>query len=429
MQLISFCLARNHFSDTLFLVKKSGFTNPDFFYVQRIFAKRKGDFAFAEFSMTQKPNRILLIRLSSLGDIVLTSPAIRAVRQHFPQAYIAMLVGKQSADVVSENPHLNEIISYNRKAEKKNTWFTSAKSNAVRRSRPSGSTSGRRPLSFARLRLSVNSSSEEMRRIIHQLRQREFDLTIDFQRKFRPSLLAYLSSAKCRVGYHQPLGILCSIRVPDKVKKHAIDRNLDLLRAIGIHTDDRELELFVSDQDRKYVEQFLTNEGISEERPKIGLFPGAGWKPRQWMPQRFAVVGDLAAERLGAEVLIFGGPNEAELVAEVAGYMKSNPITLTGNLKIRQLAAFIGKCDVFVTNDTGPMHISVAMKTPTIALFGPGNHKKFQPIGEAHTTIRHPVPCSPCKQFTDKCKDNICMKKISVDEVWEAIKEKLKNYC
>jgi ADP-heptose:LPS heptosyltransferase len=187
------------------------------------------------------------------------------------------------------------------------------------------------------------------------------------------------------------------------------------------------LELFLSDRDRKYAEQLLTNQGISQQHLKIGLFPGAGWEPRQWMPQRFAVVGNLAAERFGAKILIFGGPNEVDLVAKVAGYVKSNSVTLAGHLKIRQLAALIEKCDVFVTNDTGPMHISVAVKTPTIALFGPGNHKKFQPIGEAHTTIRHPVPCSPCKQFTNKCKDNICMKSISVDEVWEAVKEKLKT--
>jgi len=326
---------------------------------------------------------------------VLTSPAIRAVRQHFPQAYIAMLVGKQSADVVAENPHLNEIITYNRKSEKKNKGH--------------------------------ESLTGEMRSLIDQLRQREFHLTIDFQRKFRTSLLAYLSSAKCRVGYHQPLGILCTVRVADKVNKHAIDRNLDLLRAIGIYADDRTLELFISDKEREYAEQFLNNEAISKAHPKIGLFPGAGWEPRQWMPQRFAVVGDLAAEHLGAKVLIFGGPNEADLVAEVAGCMKSNPVTIAGHLTIRQLAALIEKCDVFVTNDTGPMHISAAMKTPTIALFGPGNYKKFQPLGEAHTTIRHPLPCSPCKQFTNKCKDNICMKSISVDEVWKAIKEKFNN--
>ena len=149
---------------------------------------------------------ILLIRLSSLGDIVLTSPAIRAVRQHFPQAHISMLVAKQSTDLLTENPHLDEVIPFDRKAGNKDTG--------------------------------------EMRRIIRLLRERDFDLTIDFQRKFRTSLLAYLSGAKCRVGYHQPNGVLCTIRVPDRNNKairagrvssaHAIDRYFDLLHPIGV---------------------------------------------------------------------------------------------------------------------------------------------------------------------------------------------------
>ena len=149
---------------------------------------------------------ILLIRLSSLGDIVLTSPAIRAVRQHFPQARISMLVAKQSADLLTENPHLDEVIPFDRKAGNKDTG--------------------------------------EMRRIIRRLRERRFDLAIDFQRKFRTSLLAYLSGAKCRVGYHQPNGVLCTVRVPDLDTKairagrissaHAIDRYFDLLHPIGV---------------------------------------------------------------------------------------------------------------------------------------------------------------------------------------------------
>ena len=337
--------------------------------------------------MSMNPKRILLIRLSSLGDIVLTTPAIRAVREHFPKAYIAMLVGKQSIDVVAENPHLNDVIPYDRTAKDKNTG--------------------------------------EMLRVLAELRQQQFDMSIDFQRKFRTSLLAYLCHIPCRVGYHQWSGMLCTIRVPDTVKGHAIDRNLNLLRTTGIHTDDRTMELFISEEDEKYASRVLKDAEVTSKQPILGMFPGAGWILRQWMPERFAAVGDLAAQHFGARVLIFGSPQEQDLVVEVASYMTSNPITLTG-LKIRQLAALIGECDVFVTNDTGPMHISVAMKTPTVALFGPGNHKKFQPLGFAHTTIRHPMPCSPCKQFTDKCTDNICMKTISVEEVWKVVQEKLR---
>jgi len=348
-------------------------------------------------------DRILLIRLSSLGDVVLTSPAIRAVRKHFPDSYIAMLVGKQSADVLMENPHLDEVITLNRKA--------------------------------------ANRNIGETHRVVAELRRRKFDLTIDFQRKFRTSLLAYLSGAKYRVGYHQPCGALCVVRVPDRVNKHAIERNFDLLSAIGLHADTKEMELFLTDTDRKYAEavheaphlsvgpasQILASAVIDSRRLKLGLFPGAGWKHREWKPERFAAIGDLAYEHFGAQTLIFGGPNEKDLVDKVAGYMMYPSVRLAGNLKIRQLAALIEKCDVFVTNDTGPMHIAVAMKTPTVALFGPGNHVKFQPIGQAHTTIRHNVPCSPCKQFTDKCKDNICMKLITVDEVWEVLFSLLKR--
>ena len=336
-----------------------------------------------------KADSILLIRLSSLGDIVLTSPAIRAVRKGFPDANIAMLVGQRAADVVTENPHLDEVITLDRNV--------------------------------------ANRNISETRRVVAELRRRKFDLAIDFQRKFRTSLLAYLSGAKYSVGYHQPCGALCVVRVPDRVNKHAIDRNFDLLSAIGIQTDAKEMELFLADSNREYAKQVLADAHTDSRGPKIGLFPGAGWKHREWSPERFAAIGDLAYEHFGAQTLIFGGPNEKDLVDKVAGYMVSSPVRLAGDLKIRQLAALIEKCDVFVTNDTGPMHISVAVKTPTVALFGPGNHIKFQPIGQAHTTIRHNVPCSPCKQFTDRCKDNICMKLITVDEVWEAVRRTLET--
>ena len=342
---------------------------------------------------------ILLIRLSSLGDIVLTSPAIRAVRQHFPQAHISMLVAKQSADLLTENPHLDEVIPFDRKAGNKDTG--------------------------------------EMRRITCLLRERRFDLAIDFQRKFRTSLLAYLSGARCRVGYHQPNGALCTVRVPDLNTKairagrissaHAIDRYFDLLRPIGIEAADRTLEMFISKADRAFAHEMIATKGIEADRPKVGLFPGAGWKLREWMPDRFAAIGDRITKQFDAQVLLFGGPHESELVQQVGDLMTTEAISLAGDLRIRQLAALIEGCDLFVTNDTGPMHVATAMHTPTVALFGPGDHIRFQPLDPIHTTIRHHVPCNPCKQFTNKCKNNICMKLITVDEVWETVHQRLSN--
>lgn len=327
-----------------------------------------------------------MIRLSSLGDIVLTSPAVRAVRKHFPTARVSMLTASQSADLITENPHLDEVLLFDRRAK--------------------------------------DRDSKEMIRIIRVLRERQFDLAIDFQRKFRTSLFGYLSGAKCRVGYHQPKGLLCSVRVPDS-SGHAIDRYFALLRAVGIKAGDRTLELFLTESDRTYARDVMNNRGIDGDKLMVGLFPGAGWKLREWMPDRFAAIGDRLVREFGAQVAVFGGPHERQLADHVIDLMTERATTFAGNHQIRHLAALIERCNLFLTNDTGPMHIAAALRTPTVALFGPGNHIRFQPLEPIHSTIRHEVPCNPCKQFTNRCKDNVCMKLITVDEVWETICERL----
>ena len=327
--------------------------------------------------------RILLIRLSSLGDIVLTTPAIRAVRAHFPNAYIAMLVAKQSAEILRENPHLDEIITFDRDAKNKDT--------------------------------------REMWRLNRLLRERKFTMAIDFQRKFRTEMLMYFSGAAERIGK----GRFCTVRVHEQGNKHATAHYFDLLHAAGIPAEDQSLELFFAEAERLAAAQQFDAAGVNNRALTVGLFPGAGWELREWMPERFAAIGDRLIAHFNANVLIFGGPKESELVQTVATLMNAHAIPFAGNLQVRALAACLEKCDLFLTNDTGPMHIAAAVGTPTISLFGPGNHIRFQPLGTMHQTIRHAVPCSPCKQFTDKCKDNICMKGIGVDEVWESISRAL----
>ncbi|RKU26016.1 hypothetical protein C6497_14630 [Candidatus Poribacteria bacterium] len=323
--------------------------------------------------------KILLIRLSSLGDIVLTTPAIRAIRSHHPNAYIAMLVAKQSADILLHNPNLNEIIHFDR--------------------------------------LSKHKDTAEMYRILRILRQRNFSLSIDFQRKFRTELLMYLSGATDRVGK----GILSTVRVPESGNKHATEHYFDLLHAVGIPAEDRHLEIYLHESERTKACQLFKHEGINDGDLTIGLFPGAGWKLREWMPERFAKIADRLVTNFKAQVVLFGGPNDVTLVNHIANTMDELAINFAGKLNLRELSSCIEKCDLFISNDTGPMHIATAVGTQTVALFGPGNHIRFQPIGDNHTLIRYDVPCSPCKQFTDKCKDNICMKGITVDDVWDSI--------
>lgn len=318
--------------------------------------------------------RILLIRFGSLGDVVLTTPVIRALRKTFPDAYIGMLVGDRYADIVSADPRLDEVIPFCR--EKK--------------------------------------SPKEMQRIISLLKKKEFDIIIDLQRKFRSSLLAYLSGADTRIGK----GIFSSIKIPDKENKHSVDRNLELLKPLGITEAERNPEIFLSDDDKEFADNYFKAKNLSSKHIVIGFFPGAAWLPRCWSTEKFAAIGDLAAEKYNAGIIIFGGPSESNIVDSVGKNMKNTAVLMKDKVKIRQLGAMIQKCQLFISNDTGPMHISVAVDTPTIGLFGPGNYIKFQPIGSKHIIVRHDLPCSPCKQFTNKCKDNICMKLITVDEVW-----------
>lgn len=328
-------------------------------------------------------HRILLIRLSSLGDIVLTTPVIRAVRAHFPKAHIAMLVGKQSADVLRENPHLDEILPFDRLAKDKDTG--------------------------------------EMLRVARALRARQFTVAIDMQRKFRTGLLMYLSGADVRVGK----GRFATVGVRERGNKHATEHYFDLLHAVGIPAAEPQLEMFLAAAERAEAKRRLAAAGVRAEGLKVGLFPGAGWKLREWMPERFAAIGDRLAQDFDADVLVFGGEQEAALVGSVVEMMDARAVPFAGNLRVRELAACIETCDLFLTNDTGPMHIAAAVGTPTVSLFGPGNHIRFQPLGTLHETVRHDVPCSPCKQFTDTCKDNICMKKIEVDEVWRSVTDVL----
>ena len=335
--------------------------------------------------------RILLIRLSALGDIVLTSPAIRAIRQHLPQARLTMLTDTPYRDLLSDNPNLDQVIDFQRK----------------------------------------DKHLSATHRLIQQLRAEKFDLVIDFQRKFRTSLIGFLSQAKVRVGFHRPNGYLLTKVVPPsdlERYQHAIDSYFQLLHALDIPATNRQLELYVSGADRLFAQTGLKQKGLLDEPLKVGLFPGASWDFKQWSPNRFVEVGKRCVELYQGRILVFGSPAERKLADWIAGKIGKKAVSLAGDLRLGQLAAYIEQCQLFIANDTGPMHMATALGVSTIGLFGPGNYHKFRPLGNNHTVIRHEVPCSPCKQFNNHCQSNICMQGISVKLVWQAAEQKLTAY-
>ena len=300
--------------------------------------------------------RILIIRLAPLGETVLTTPVIRALRQHFRDAYIAYMVAPTREDLVSANPHLNEVLTYQSSVPK----------------------------------------------LIYQLAQRKFHLAVVLQPTFRLVLHTFLARIPFRVGFETNTGgkRLLHRSVPNNTAQHETQRYLDVVRALDIEVIDDEPEVFVHDAGKKWVDDFLETQNLNDDKPIIGLNPGAATSYRRWSTDNFAILGDMLHEVYGAHITITAGPNERTLADQVVKQMKYAPIVVT-DLTLMQLAALLQRCHLYISNDTGPMHLSTAVKTPTIALFGGSNPTQWAPPWDKHTVIA-PQACPLMQTLSPK---------------------------
>jgi lipopolysaccharide heptosyltransferase II len=331
-----------------------------------------------------------------IGDVVLTTPIIASVRKAFPDAYIAYLADNHAASLLEHNPGLNEIIGFD----------------------------------FSR------PTIPEQARVAFLLRRRKFDLAIDLFGNPRSALLTFLSGAPVRVGpQRKGRGALYTIQVSDDgTPKTAIEFHNQYLNAAGIVPTATKTEIVLSDDERREARIFL--EWLDREtapidfgRPIVGIHPGATWPAKKWLPEYFGDCVDRLRAKLGAHIILFGGPKEDDVIREVMSYSTADAKIVRG-LPLRQLAAIIAMCDVFVANDAGPMHIAAAVGTPTIGLFGPGEENIWFPYpdSEGHRALRKDVPCHPC--HLDVCNREgdgymECMKLLRVEEVLEAVEHAL----
>ncbi len=306
--------------------------------------------------------RILISRMKFIGDVVLTTPAIRSVRMSCPGATIVYLGEKEAVSLLRLNPCLDEII----------------------------------PFDFARPTLL------EQTRVIRELRRRRFDLAIDLFGNPRSTLLCFASGAPVRVGpARKGRGRLFTIRVSDDgLPKTAIEFHHQSLRAAGIEPASWKTELFLSDEERQAAAELLRGAvpgGVDAGAPLVGIHAGATWPAKRWPAERFAALADLLAQELGARVLLTVGPKDAETVNAVRASATSAPAVLPV-LPVRSLAAVLSWCSAFVSNDAGPMHIAAALDVPTIGIFGPGEENIWFPYDPStgHRALRKDVPCHPC---------------------------------
>ena len=343
------------------------------------------------------PKSILIFHPAGIGDAILAVPAIKVVREALPKAYIVLVTSKRAHPLVELCPYVDGIFAIEMDAI----------------SHPLTLLNGEKLINVCRL--------------ISSLRSHRFDIIADFTRIgpgfsiIKRILLFRLIGGKYIFGRDTlSRGFYLDGKIYDPVPpvKHAVDSYLELANLLGANETHPEMELFLTEKDNEVVDSLLSEVGIQSEKLIVGINPG-GFRPsRRWLKGRFAAVADKLICDYKAQIVFIGSKGEATLIEEICSIMRFEPVNLAGKTGLRQLAALIKRFDLLITNDSGPMHIAAAVKTPIIALFGPQTPTLFQPYCEDNmrVIIRKDVECSPCDDKVN-CKDHRCMKLITVEDV------------
>lgn len=348
------------------------------------------------------PKRILMVKLSAIGDVIHTLPALNALRRAYPAAHIAWVVEAAAAPLLEGHPSLDRVIVSRRK-----DWVRSLLG---------------RSSSFRDRRRALL----EMRRFVRDLRETRYDLVIDFQQLLKSGLLVGLARGRRKAGYGSGLDHIegshwfLNHRFPLRsMDRHALPRSLDILNGLGIPTPVVEYRLPVGDAALEKVNGLLARHGATGTGPLVAVNPMAKWATKLWSSEKFARLADRLAARYGARVVFTGAGADRGVISGILGRMGSLAANLAGETSLPELAALFRTADLAVTTDTGPMHLAAAVGTPVVALFGPTAPWRTGPFGPGHRVVRAGLPCAPC--FRRRCGTTACMAAIDVPDVLTAV--------
>ncbi|MFH1351799.1 MAG: lipopolysaccharide heptosyltransferase II [Pseudomonadota bacterium] len=340
-------------------------------------------------------SRILIRATNWVGDVVMTIPAIEAVRENFPESTITVLARPWVIPLLEGHPAVDWILPL-----KKGRGFL--------------------------------SDLVEIIRISVEIRRQRFDLAILFQNAFEAALLAYLGGIRYRVGYNTDgRRLLLShavVRDDEILKAHQVEYYLHILRAMGWEARSKAPELFIPGKAVDSIQSLFLSEGIGGGDFLLGMGPGAVFGPaKRWPPERFALIGDWAVERWGAKVLIMGSEGEKRICKEVHQSMRHSPLDLCGLTTLGEVMELIKRCHFFVTNDSGLMHVASALDVPVVAVFGSTDPATTGPRSKKGRIVRHESECAPC--LKPECPTDFrCMLSIEPEDVWkqmEILREEL----
>lgn len=345
--------------------------------------------------------RILLIKPSSLGDVVHALPVLHGLRRRYPNARIDWLISVSLAPLLEGHPDLNELILFDRRRYGPMAYNPMAAADFVR--------------------------------FINRLRASRYELVIDLQGLFRTGFLTRASGAPVRIGLtgaREGASLFYNHRLPsDDPDAHAVDRNYSVARLLGFSEIPIEFHIPLSDDDRGSARWLLRQGGWEYRERLVAVVPGARWETKVWLPQRFAATIDELQTGCDVRCVLLGGPDEMVRCAQIADLCRNTPLNLAGQTSLRTLVAVLAKADAVLCHDSGAMHVAVALDRPVVCLVGPTNPARTGPYRRPDDVVRLDLDCAPCYlRKLSQCRfDHRCMKELAVTPVVSAVRRSLRQ--
>jgi len=343
----------------------------------------------------KKPN-ILIIKLSAVGDVVHSLPFLEVLRDRFPSAMIDWVVEEDASGIVESHPEIDRLIIFPRKS-----W--------LKRFIKKGEYIG---------------VGKEVTKFLKELKSRRYDIVVDLQGLLKSGILTFLANGKRKIalnGGREGSLIFTNekVAIPDP-DLHALDKYLRIARYLGATNPVWNGQIPIYDTDKGHVDYLLGE--IGNNSTLVAVTPVAKWESKLWELHRFASLADTIKEELGAGVVFTGSEGDKAAIEDIRSGMKTRALNLAAKTTLKELAYLYQKCAAVICTDTGPMHVAAAMGSPVVvALFGPTSPLRTGPYGAKHRVIRAGLECSPC--FRKRCDDMSCMKKITVEMVFDTVKE------
>lgn len=325
--------------------------------------------------------RILIVEVNWMGDIIFSTPMIRAIRKRYKNSHIACMVVPRCAELLEGNPRIDEVILFDERG--------------------------------------IHRSLLAKLKFILFLKKKRFDTAILLHRSFTRRLIMYLAGIKERIGYSIKKGrfLLTLSEFPPGPELHKVEYFLELARFIDCDISEKNYELFITDRERRYIEEELIKGGVEEEDFLVVLNPGANWFPKRWPEENFCRLSQELLCRCNLKIVISGSRSDIKIGEKIKEATDGRVLNFCGRTNLKQLAGLMERAEIVISGDSGPMHIAVAMGSYVIALFGPTSPKLTGPYGtEKYEIIHKDIGCEiPCYNFN--CIEYRCMETITVEDV------------